>query len=193
MQGHWSEKNGNGTVTWFDAHLTDNGVQQAITNSVFLNNSIKTAGMPAPQSFYVSPLYRTCNTAGLEWSDVALPESSPFVPTIKEKLREQLGVATCDKRSNATFIQDSFPSYSVEAGFTEEDELWKAYWLELDSQIDTRMHELLDDVFSNDKSTWISFTSHTGAISSLLRVMGHRKFSPGTADIIPVLVKATTS
>lgn len=54
------------------------------------------------------------------------------------------------------------------------------------------MKLLLDDVFSHDDSTYISFTSHSGAIGGILRVLGHRQFSLVTGAVIPVLVKAET-
>jgi hypothetical protein len=37
----------------------------------------------------------------------------------------------------------------------------------------------------------VSLTSHSGAIASKLRVLGHRDFPLPTGGMIPVLVKAT--
>jgi len=73
---------------------------------------------------------------------------------------------------------------------TENDELWSADLREPDSALDTRLTNLLDDVFENDRNTWISFTSHSGAIAGLLRVFDHRPFPLVTGAVIPVLVKA---
>jgi broad specificity phosphatase PhoE len=189
---YWCEKDGNGTVTWFDAHLTDNGVAQAQNLSQAWQHQLDVAKTPAPQSYYVSPLDRTCATGNLTFSTLNLPQgATPYVPTIKEKLRETLGVATCDERSNKTYIAGQFPTYKFEAGFTEDDELWKPYWLEPPWSQDTRMGELLDDVFTNDTNTFISFTSHSGSIASLLRVVGHQTFALDTAGLLPVLVQST--
>ncbi|KAK3080953.1 hypothetical protein LTS18_011608 [Coniosporium uncinatum] len=55
---------------------------------------------------------------------------------------------------------------------------------------DARSTTVLNEVFTSDDSTWISITSHSGEIRSLLRVLGHREFSLSTGAIIPVLVKA---
>lgn len=52
------------------------------------------------------------------------------------------------------------------------------------------MGRLLDDVFGNDGSSFVSFTSHSGAIGSLLRVLGHQEFRLATGAVIPVLVRA---
>ena len=53
-----------------------------------------------------------------------------------------------------------------------------------------RMKELLDDIFANDESVFVSLTSHSLAIGSILRVLGHREFRVATGSVIPVLVKA---
>jgi hypothetical protein len=49
---------------------------------------------------------------------------------------------------------------------------------------------LLGDVFMTDRSTFISMTSHSGAIGGMLRVLGHREYRLKTGGAIPVLVKA---
>ena len=51
------------------------------------------------------------------------------------------------------------------------------------------MRKLLDDIFANDDSTYMSFTTHSGSIASLLRVIGHREFRLPTGAVIPVLIK----
>lgn len=55
------------------------------------------------------------------------------------------------------------------------------------------MKNLLDDIFTNDDSTYISFTTHSGSIASVLRVIGHREFRIPTGAVIPVLIKAEMS
>ena len=70
------------------------------------------------------------------------------------------------------------------------DELWSPDVRESDAAVDARMKLLLDDVFSHDDSTFISFTSHALAIQSLLRVLGHREFKLVTGSTIPILVRA---
>lgn len=112
---------------------------------------------------------------------------------VKELLREANGVHTCDRRSSLSFLRSSFPNFTFEPGFSEKDELWSVSHRETDGEIDARMKELLDDIFENDGSTFLSFTSHSGAICSLLRVLGHREFRLVTGGIIPVLVKAESA
>jgi hypothetical protein len=55
-----------------------------------------------------------------------------------------------------------------------------------------RINRLLDDVFANDDSTFISFTSHAALISVILDAVGHPnpKFNLTTGQIVPALVRA---
>jgi len=80
-----------------------------------------------------------------------------------------MGVHTCDRRSSKTYIIENYPSYKIEPDFTENDELWVPDLRESDSAQTARSKELLDDVFSHDDSTFISFSSHSGEIAAILR------------------------
>jgi len=187
----WSEKDGNGTDTWADAHLTPLGIQQAETASKFWLHEIQTQNIPLPQTYYTSPLYRCLETSKFTFSNLPLPPSQPFDPLIKEFFREGISGHTCDRRSNKTFIHQSFPSYRIEEGFSEEDLLWMAGNAETPTSQDARTTVVLDDVFSTDSSTYISITTHSGEMASLFRVLNHQVFSLKTGAVIPVLVKAT--
>ncbi|MCJ1307616.1 hypothetical protein MMC25_001263 [Agyrium rufum] len=189
---YYSELDGNGTVVWADAHLTPNGVEQAQVANTFWTHEIATQKIQTPQSFYTSPLFRCLATANITFTGLALPKKLPFVPTVKELFREGISGHTCDRRSNKTFIHDSFPTYKIEKGFTEDDELWVALHGETNQDQDIRSRKVLDEVFSVDRNTYISITSHSGEIASLLRVMGHQPFSLNTGAVIPVLMKVST-
>lgn len=189
---YWSLLDGNKTAIWSDAHLTQKGIDQALKANAFWKSRIQSEKIPTPESYYTSPLYRCLATANLTFSGLPLPAKSPFVPKVKDKLREGISEHTCDRRSNKTYIQSSFPTYRIERGFTEHDELWTGVTTETSSAQDLRSKQLLDDIFSNDCSTYLSFTAHSGEIASLLRVLGHRTFSLSTGAIIPVLIKAET-
>jgi hypothetical protein len=99
---------------------------------------------------------------------------------------------TCNRRSTRSWIAANYPDFEFEAGFTEEDELWTGVTTEVSAAQDFRSKALLDDIFSNDDNTYLSFSSHSGEITSLLRVIGHQPFRLSTGQIIPVLVKAET-
>ncbi|KAL9602144.1 MAG: hypothetical protein Q9219_002008 [cf. Caloplaca sp. 3 TL-2023] len=166
---YYSELDGNGTVTWADARLTPKGVTQAQTVNSFWASEIKDQKIPTPQSYYTSPLTRCLATANLTFSGLKLPSRHPFVPTVKEFFREGISGHTCDRRGSKSYIQSAFPTYIIEPGFTETDQLWEAYHAETRVDQDIRSKKVLDDVFSNDRETYISITSHSGEIASLLR------------------------
>jgi broad specificity phosphatase PhoE len=166
---YWSERDGNGTVTWADAKLTEAGVKQAQDVNRFWAHLLKDEKITAPESFYTSPLYRCLDTAKLTFEGLPLPHKTPFKPTIKEKLREGISAHTCDRRSTKSYIHKSFPKFKFEKRFAEKDPYWKALFAEPQANQDIRSKEVLDDIFSHDDSTYISITSHSGEIGSLLR------------------------
>ena len=166
---YWSEKDGNATVSWADAHLTPKGIQQALTANRFWASEIVNQKIPTPETFYTSPLDRCLETANLTFKGLNLPKHKPFIPTVKEYFREGISGHTCDRRSNKTWIHENFPTYQFENNFTETDLLWQAFHGETSTDEDIRSKIVLDDVFSHDDSTFISITSHSGEISSILR------------------------
>lgn len=188
---YWSKLDGDGDLFWDDAHLTAKGKQQALSNNAFLKRQFSEAKMPLPAKYFTSPLYRCLQTANLTYSGIELPASKSFVPLIKELMREVMGEHTCDRRSSRTVIHDAFPDWPIEVGFSEKDELWQADHRETHAEHDARTQEMLDDVFEHAEDVFLSFTSHSGAIASLLRVTGHREFRLQTGGMMPILVKAT--
>ena len=166
---YYSELNGNATVTWSDAHLSPLGVQQALAVNIFWKSEIENQKIPTPQSYYTSPLTRCLQTANYTFNGVDLPKAQPFIPEVKELFRETISGHTCDRRSNKTYIHDLFPSYKIEPGFTEDDELWEALHGETNTDQVVRSTVVLDQVFSKDNSTYISITSHSGEIGAILQ------------------------
>ncbi|MCJ1277553.1 hypothetical protein MMC21_005366 [Puttea exsequens] len=187
---YWSKLDGNGTLTWTDAHLTEKGIAQANKVHVFWKKEIQNQQIPTPDTYYTSPLHRCLATAEATFSGLDLPAKRPFVPTVKELFREVNGVHTCDRRSRKTYIHSQFPSYNIEPGFTETDELWDPVVRESDEDMDARLRVLLDDLFAHDKGTFVSVTSHSGAVAGVLRVLGHREFRLGTGSVVTVFVRA---
>lgn len=192
---YWSELNGNATVTWVDAHLTPNGIEQAQAVNIFWAKEITEQKIPLPQKYYTSPLDRCLATAQLSFQGLNLPRNYPFIPEIKELFRESISGHTCDRRSNKTYIHDNFPTYVFEKGFSENDLLWEALHGETDVDQNIRSKKVLDQVHAQlSKDTeYVSVTSHSGEIASILEVLGHQIFSLSTGAVIPVLVKAEIS
>lgn len=130
---------------------------------------MQTQKIPLPQSYYVSPLTRCLQTSNITYSTLPLSSSCSFKPIIKELFREGISGHTCDRRSNRTSIHSSFPTYRFERGFSETDLLWKEYEGEVPNDQDIRSKKILDEVFEGDEGTWLSITSHSGEIGSILR------------------------
>ncbi len=100
-----------------------------------------------------------------------------------------MGMHTCDKRSTRSIIEERYPQYKIEAGFTEQDVLWKPDERESDPERDARLLVLLRDIFAQDSNTVLSLTAHSGAITSVLKVTGHRAFALLTGAVIPVVLR----
>lgn len=186
---YWSLLDGADGITWSDANLTAVGQGQARDVNKLWKESVG-EGIPSPDTFYVSPLTRTIETADLSFEGVPFADGKAYKPLIKELLREALGVHTCDRRSTASQILEQFPHVTLEPSFSEPDVLWEADYREPRTARKYRLEQLLDDIFENDKGAFLSLTSHSGAIGSILEGIGHRPFSLQTGGVIPVVVKA---
>ncbi|KAJ5950998.1 uncharacterized protein N7479_009411 [Penicillium vulpinum] len=190
---YWSELSGNSTATWADAVLTPGGVDQALKANQFWKKEIREQRIHTPDLYYVSPLTRALQTADLTFTDLKMPKGSAnFKPTIKENFREGVSVHTCDHRRSRSYIHKLFPRWSIEKGFSENDELWNGVTAESSGAQDVRTTDALNDIFFSEskKKSFVSVTAHSGEISSILRVLGHRAFKLNTGAVIPVLVKA---
>ncbi|TGO80070.1 hypothetical protein BELL_0015g00030 [Botrytis elliptica] len=188
---YYSHLDGDENSTWADAHLAPTGVAQALVANDFWEKLITTQKASPPQSYYVSPLTRCLETCSLTFSNLPLPPTSPpFTPIIKELLREGISSHTCDRRRSKTYIHALAPTWKFESDFPEEDPYWRANYSETHETENRRFKALLDDLFTNDNSTFISLSSHSGAINTILRVIGHRTFPLKTGAVIPVLIKS---
>ncbi|KAH8596204.1 phosphoglycerate mutase family protein [Bisporella sp. PMI_857] len=179
------------SIVWADANLTRVGIYQAQQINKFWADLISKQNIPTPESFYVSPLTRACQTAELTFRSLDLPPTAaPFIPIVKEFTRERMGINTCDRRSTRNYIAKRYPYYKFESSFTENDELWGPKYREALDSIDLRVHLFFDEIFTHsEEPTYISLTSHGGTIASILRLSSHRIFYLGAGAIIPVLLK----
>lgn len=82
-QCYWSLQDGNDTVTWVDARLTDVGQEQARVAHATWRKQIENK-IPFPESFYVSPLNRCLQTASITFEGLDVPVVKPFRPVVKE-------------------------------------------------------------------------------------------------------------
>ncbi|KAI7940008.1 hypothetical protein MJO28_013660 [Puccinia striiformis f. sp. tritici] len=199
---YWSEKNTDGELIWGpDARLTEQGKREARLASkawkLQLDNDI-----PFPQLFILSPLSRAIETMRITgvWNHVSNnrtyhPRKTVQIPKIivTENWRENIGLHTCDKRRSKSDIRVDYPFVEFEDRFTENDILWTKDLQETDKQLDVRIKGALSRVFEDPTSsnlTYVSITAHSGVISSVLRVIGHRPWPTETGGMIPLVIRA---
>jgi len=188
-QDYWARQEGDEHAHWADAHLTEIGEQQARDVNTFWRTALADAKVPAPETYYTSPFYRCLQTASLSFSSLDLPADRPFVPVVKELLRETNGVHTCDRRGASSIIRKDFPMYVLEKGLPETDVSWTPDRRETPVEHILREHVLLEQVFAEDEHEFISFTAHSGTIAAVLGAVGHRRFALPTGGVIPIVVK----
>ena len=188
---YWSYLSGADGLVWSDARLTSVGEQQALAVRALWKAQLA-RGMPPPDRYIVSPLTRTVQTADLSFRNLELPGGKQYAPFVKELLREALGVHTCDRRSTLSFLRKEHPHLAFEPGFSDPDLLWQPDYREPSSARRFRLATLLDEVFAEteEEDVFLSLTSHSGAIASMLEVLGHREFALETGGVIPVVVRA---
>lgn len=83
VQDYWSLLDGDEDGNWVDARLTEQGKCQAQLAHAAWEQQIK-AGIPSPESYYVSPLNRCLETAQITFQGLSMAGTDPFKPTIKE-------------------------------------------------------------------------------------------------------------
>ncbi|RVX75558.1 hypothetical protein B0A52_00911 [Exophiala mesophila] len=180
-------------MTWSDAHLTKEGIRQAKEANQFWKKQLNEQKISLPQSYYVSPLDRAMETANVTFEDL-VTTGDGFRPVVLERLREGSGIHTCDRRSGVSYIKGRFPNFITDKDplLTEKDTYWDPIYRETNDALAARQAKMLDSVVSVDDNERISLTAHSGAISMLLKVVGHRRFALGTGAVIPVLIKIET-
>ncbi|RGP66990.1 phosphomutase pmu1 [Fusarium longipes] len=187
---YWGVLSGNATATWEDALLTPAGLAESHKANAYFKSRFQDEGMPFFDSYYASPLARCVQTAHETFKGIKFPKNKPFVPVVKELLREGISIRTCDHRSSKTYISSLTPSIKFEKGFAEHDPFWTGIEGETGEHQLERSKEVLDDIFTSDNAAWISISSHSGEITKLLEALNHRPFRLATGQIIPVLVRA---
>lgn len=95
LQNYWSLQDGDSRGQWVDARLTQKGIEQArVANKAWAEQL--QAGIPTPQSFYVSPMNRCLATAQVTFKDLPMAGTNPFRPIIKE-VRSMTGLSLTTK------------------------------------------------------------------------------------------------
>ncbi|KAK4689916.1 hypothetical protein P7C73_g203, partial [Tremellales sp. Uapishka_1] len=190
-EAKWAMMYTDGEIVWGpDPELTPLGVSQAqaVQSTWKKEGPLGAPITKAEMRWFVSPLTRTGQTMQNSWGEMLAG-----VPQVWEDFREVYGSHTCDQRSSKTYIEKRFPSFEIEEGFAENDELWKADERETDQHMQFRSRRAMDRLFGPEgaEETYISITGHSAIFGQLLVVLGHQPYPLETGEMIPVAVKAT--
>lgn len=189
VKRYWSLLDGDEHSTWFDAFLTDDGIQQARDLSTFWMGAVDGDGVPLPQKIYTSPLARCLQTSFHGFSTLMESHGKGFHPTVKEKLRERFTVHTCDKRRKRSWIGENYPGYPLEDGFAEDDPFGARDYPEEDEEHMARKQAGLEEIFSTDANEFIALTVHSYAIWSILMACNAEPFRVREGSSIAILVR----
>ena len=78
--------------------------------------------------------------------------------------------------------------WHLDPSFTFHDEIWNDMYEETLNLTAQRVRLQLNEVFSEDPSTFISITAHSGTINGFFKAVGHQSFNVQTGGFVPVLV-----
>lgn len=188
-QQYWSKLDGDGRLEWADAVLTEKGAQQAQDLGNFWNEAIARSKVCPPTAFYTSPLRRCLQTIEATWSKVS-GISTSAAPIVREQLREIFGVHTCDRRGPTSWIREHYPDFVLPPDTPEEDPWWTPDHRETLEQHSQLWREFLCELFDGDDSTYVSITTHSGAIRALYHALGHPDVWTAAGSCVPIAVRA---
>lgn len=181
---YWSKLNGDGEITWGpDPQLTSVGIEQAKDIRRALEIELDN-GFHLPDKLYCSPLSRALRTCEIMFDSLVRTGSVMVI----ENCREENGEHTCDKRNTRTYIASTYPNFTIEDGFTEEDELWTPE-RETKRHVEERARKVLDTIFEDADNTFISVTAHGGFINAFLWASGRPSYPLPTGGVLPLVVK----
>ncbi|KAK7431823.1 hypothetical protein QQZ08_001764 [Neonectria magnoliae] len=193
-QSRVSFMNGDDKETWFDAHLTEVGIQQAHDLNTFWTNLIATDGAPLPQTLFTSPLARCLQTTQYIFGPLMEAHQRPFRPIVKELIRERMTLHTCDFRRPASWIRENYPAYALEPGFAEEDTFGRDGHAETDAEHVARKQKALEEVWDEDGcGAVVSLTVHSYAIRAIQEACGGRTCLTREGTSMAILVRGERS
>ncbi|KAH9895397.1 hypothetical protein F4778DRAFT_783753 [Xylariomycetidae sp. FL2044] len=184
----------NGTAVWRDAHLTPAGLAQCTLQGqrvLEAGPALATAGIPAPQSYYSSPLirFRADGEPDLRRPGAAAAAAGGSAVRAHGQggapPRGHLDahVRTSGRAGRASRPSWARPSRSSPASpRTTSCGAANYEGARRPRRSGGAPRPVLDDVFSADDATWVSITSHSGQIRENLAVLGHRTFSLSTGQ-----------
>lgn len=172
---------------YLDAPLTALGIRQAEKASITLNGEFDEGLLF--DHVLVSPLERALKTFTVAYQN----QSASINPTSLELPREVLCVHTCDERRNISEKKLQYPLLKFSGFESDADPWWTPNHRETEAEIETRAAAFLNLIFHNMSVQSVGVVSHSVFGAALLRVIGHREYSLGTAEFLPLLIEEVTS
>lgn len=165
----------------FDPSLTPEGVRDAQHAGQLLRELVHEEDAPRPLIVYTSPLRRCIQTAMYAIGSLRLDQKITLC--VKEGLREWKGYDhnhQSDRRNTTPNILSLFNDLKRKLRVNvdieldgqqdaEDDPIMRETYVD----VDRRIREVLDDIFSDDDSTCSMLVLHNRSNKSVLRVMGH--------------------
>lgn len=156
---------------YFDARLTDIGLKQC-------EEHIDEMTKMDVDIVYVSPLYRTLQTANIMFS-----KSNVRMEAL-ERIRERTGVRPCDKRSPKKVLQKDFPHINfINCMVGDEDPIWKKDYRETEEKLLLRIKSFLEWIKKTPEKS-IVIVTHQGYMLRLYKLMGIKFSEPDNCEMI---------
>lgn len=167
-----------------DTKLTKLGMQQAEKASERIDAELE-RGLEI-EEVVVSPLERTLHTSMIAYQNhEEIPKRSMEWP------RETIGVCTCDLRGTISSKAEHYPTIDFSDVWSDADPWWTPDHRETELHINDRARIFLNRVFYGHKTSYVGVVTHSGMTNAAMRVIGHRKYSVATAEVIPFLLEDT--
>ncbi|KAK1923437.1 histidine phosphatase superfamily [Papiliotrema laurentii] len=177
-----------------DPPLTDAGQEQTRAIGINLQKACE-RGLREPEVHFTSPLTRCCQTMFNEWGWCAVP-SQTLSATFIEGLREHLILHDWNRRRSLSRLKENWPTYVVPSDMTEADQLFLAQWEmgrdETEEELLARTSVALQHILhASEGKTYISVTSHSGAIRGLQNAANAPRNDLKPGELVPLVIRVT--
>ncbi|KAK5714902.1 putative phosphoglycerate mutase pmu1 [Elasticomyces elasticus] len=190
---HWARQTGDGNMVWEDAKLTPRGQEEAATIAKFWEDAMAKEKIQPPDQYFSSPLTRCIQTARITYGALAEMSGGTFELQVSEGLREIYGIHTCDRHGSRADLQSAFDFVRFDDDVPTVDDAWQPDLRELPDHAEARLRSWLERRFRVGNDTFISATTHTGAIRAIYRAIGHPDVWVARGSLTPLLVRETVS
>ena len=87
-------------------------------------------------------------------------------------------------------MRHDYPQFVIPPDLAEEDTLWTPGSRETLEEHSRLWKDFLQELFTNDDSTFVSVTTHSGATRALYLAIGHPDVWTAAGSVVPIVVRA---